>query len=153
MWCRICPVDVWKVSQNGNTSKLYKIYFVEFLTTAAMFSDWRKAFKSCWGQMWSASVSLMSCGWRRRQTGRQPARCLRIILSDMLRTKRADLQNSASHSNDPEMTEWTVSSRQKDRDPGQWRHVTAEVNVLKWPGQRGKHYGKTTKKHLKCKQM
>lgn len=78
---------------------------------------WRKAWKRCWGQMCRAPVSLMSCGRRGRQTGRQAARCLRIIPSDMLRTKRADSQISAPHSNDPEMTRWTVSSRQKDSDP------------------------------------
>lgn len=71
---------------------------------------WGKAWKSCWGQTRSASVSLISPGRRNGRTRRQAAPCLRIILSDVLKTKRADLQISASHWNDPEMTQWTVSS-------------------------------------------
>lgn len=119
------------------TSLLSTSDFIRYLTAADRLSDWRgfcglwywrKACKSCWGQMCSAAVSLMSCGRRSGQTGRQAARCLRIILSDMLRTKRADLQISASHWNDPEMTQWTVSSRQT-RDLGGWMDVTVEVNA------------------------
>lgn len=62
------------------------------------------------------------------ERGGRPARCLRIIPCDTLRTKRADLQISTSHRNDPEMTQWPVSGRQT-RDLGWWMDVTAEVNA------------------------
>lgn len=103
--------------------------FIKYLTKAAGFLTdsvfcrlwyWRKAWKSCWGQMCSASVSLMSCGRRSGQTRRQATRCLRIILSDMLRNKRADLHFSVSHWNDPEMTQWTVSNRQTESSGSRW---------------------------------
>lgn len=71
---------------------------------------WGKAWKSCWGQACSASVSLISPGRRSGPAGRQAAPGLRIILSDVLKTKRADLHISAPHWNDPERTQWTVSS-------------------------------------------
>lgn len=70
--------------------------------------------------MCNASVSLMGSGRRSGQTGRQAARCLRIILSDMLKNKRADLQISVSHWNDPEMTQWTVSSKQTRTSGSGW---------------------------------
>lgn len=66
--------------------------------------------------MLSASVSLMSRGRRTEPTGRQAPPGLRIILSDVLKTKRADLQISASHWNDPETTQWTVSSSSRRAD-------------------------------------
>lgn len=134
--------------------------FMKYLTTAAGFLIdsvfcWlcyrRKACKSCWGQMCSASVSLMSCGRRSGQTGRQATRGLRIILSDMLKNKRADLQISVSHWNDPEMTQWTVSSKQTRTSGSGW------MWLLRWllnadealhEQQAEETYGKQTVKSL-----
>lgn len=90
---------------------------------------------------------LLSAWWlvaeEADKQGHGSACCLRIILSDMLRTKRADLHILVLHSSDPETTRWTGSSRWASRQTKTLGGERTQLPRLMCPGSTAAHAGST----------